>query len=327
MVWLILSVEIGAWRSGHASVELAYRHSSIVRIERRYSKKEINMSAVQEQIRPSHAHISIKPLQPHIGAEISGVDLGQPLSDAVRDEIKQTILKYKVVFFRDQHITAEQHAAFAERFGKLYTHPNTVRDSKIASIHKISAVDFSKYEKIADPTAINAGYHTDTSWRLVPTWGAVLRAINLPDVGGDTIWVDGAAAYNHLSDDLKARLEGLHVTHDFRDALKKQGLDYPIVAHPIVKTHRETGEKILWVNFTQKPHIIGLDIAESKDILAQILDEYRRPEIQVRFSWRPGSIAFWDNRAAVHYAVRNYGDFPRLLDRILIQDEPQYAEL
>jgi taurine dioxygenase len=285
------------------------------------------MSAVQEQTRPSHGHISVKPLQPRIGAEIGGVDLSKPISDAVRDEIKSAILKYKVVFFRDQDITTEQHAEFAARFGKLYTHPNTTRDSKIESIHKISASDFAKYEKIADPTAINAGYHTDTSWRLVPTWGAVLRAVNLPEVGGDTIWVDGNAAYNHLPDELKKRLEGLHVTHDFRDALNHHGLDYPIVAHPIVKTHRETGEKILWVNFTQKPHIIGLDIAESMEILSQILDEYRRPEIQVRFSWRPGSIAFWDNRAAVHYAVRNYGDFPRVLDRILIQDEPQYADL
>jgi taurine dioxygenase len=105
------------------------------------------------------------------------------------------------------------------------------------------------------------------------------------------------------------------------------GHDYPIVAHPIVRTHRETGQKILWVNFTQRPHIIGLDIAESKELLSTILYHYKKPENQVRFSWRPGTIAFWDNRAAVHYAVRNYGDFPRLLQRILIADEPQYADL
>jgi taurine dioxygenase len=285
------------------------------------------MSEVQEKTQSTPLQIGIKPLQPHIGAEISGVDLRQPISDAVRDEIKQAILKYKVVFFRDQDISADQHAAFAERFGPLYTHPNTRRDPKISAIHQISAVDFATYERIADPTAINAGFHTDTSWRLVPTWGAVLRAVNLPETGGDTIWVDAAAAYRHLPDETKTRLEGLHVTHDFREALHRQGLDYPIVAHPIVRTHRETGDKTLWVNYTQKPHIIGLDIAESKEILTQILDEYRRPEVQVRFSWRPGSIAFWDNRAAVHYAVRNYGDFPRLLERILIQDEPQYADL
>jgi taurine dioxygenase len=285
------------------------------------------MSATHELTRDHAAHLTIRPLQPHIGAEIGGVDLSEPISDSVRDEIKNAILKYKVVFFRDQDLNTEQHAAFARRFGPLYTHPNTTRDEKIAPIHKISAVDFAKYERIRTPSTVDAGFHTDTSWRLVPTWGAVLRAVNLPEVGGDTIWVDGAAAYWHLPDEVKTRLEGLHVTHDYREALNKFGLDYPIVAHPIVRTHRETGEKILWVNYTQKPHIIGLDIAESKELLNLILEEYKRPEIQVRFSWRPGSIAFWDNRAAVHYAVRNYGDFPRLLDRILIADEPQYADL
>jgi taurine dioxygenase len=285
------------------------------------------MSAAQELQKPVEVELTIRRLQPEIGAEISGVDLRFPISDAVRDAIRQAVVKHKVVFFRDQELNVEQHAAFARRFGPLYTHPNTPRDEKVAPLHKISALDFKKYERVATPTTIEAGYHTDTSWRLVPTWGAVLRAVNLPEVGGDTIWVDAAAAYAHLPESIKQRLEGLHVTHDYREPLAKFGLDYPIVAHPVVRTHRETGQKILWVNFTQKPHIIGLDIAESKDLLQAILDEYKRPEIQVRFSWRPNSIAFWDNRGAVHYAVRNYGDFPRLLDRILIEDEPQYANL
>ena len=285
------------------------------------------MSALASQAPAPGAQLTVKPLEPTIGAEISGVDLSQPISDAVRDEIKAALLEYKVVFFRDQELTPDQHAAFAARFGPLYTHPNTKRDANIVHIHKIAATDFAKYERTKDPTTVEAGYHTDTSWRLVPTWGAVLRAVNLPEVGGDTIWVDAGAAYEGLSDALKARLEGLHVTHDFREALTRAGFDYPIVAHPIVRTHRETGKKILWVNFTQRPHIIGLDLADGREILNQILDAYRKPEHQVRFSWRPGSIAFWDNRAAVHYAVRNYGDFPRLLDRVLIADEPQYADL
>lgn len=273
------------------------------------------------------AELSIRPLQPTIGAEVSGVDLRHSISDAVRDEIKNTLLKYKVVFFRDQELNNEQHAAFAARFGKLYVHPNTTRDEKIANIHKIAAEDFAKYDRVKDPTTVEAGYHTDTSWRLVPTWGAVLRAVNLPEVGGDTIWVDAGAAYDGLSEDFKKRLEGLHVTHDFRSALHRVGHDYPIVAHPIVKTHRETGRKTLWVNFTQRPHIIGLDLAEAREILQHVLAQYQKPEYQVRFAWRPGSIAFWDNRAAVHIAIRNYGDFPRVLDRILIADEPQYADL
>jgi len=123
----------------------------------------------------------------------------------------------------------------------------------------------------------------------VPTWGAVLRALHLPEVGGDTIWVDAGAAYDGLSDQVKARLADLHVTHDFRSALQRVGYDYPIVAHPIVKTHRETGKKILWVNFTQRPHIIGLDLAEGREILSIVLTQYQKPEYQVRFAWRPNS--------------------------------------
>jgi taurine dioxygenase len=171
------------------------------------------------------------------------------------------------------------------------------------------------------------GFHTDTSWRLVPAWGAVLRPVNLPEVGGDTVWVDANLAYEGLPDAVKQRLEGLHVTHDYRSALLRSGHDYPIVAHKVVRVHRETGRKILWVNYTQKPQILGLDPAENLELLTIILDQYRRPEYQVRFSWRPGSLAFWDNRSAVHYAVRNYGDFPRLMERVLIADETLYADL
>ena len=286
--------------------------------------------SVSTQLRDPDAQpaaLTIRPVQPTIGAEISGVDLSQPISDATRDAIKAAVLKYKVVFFRDQTVNDDQHAAFAARFGPLYTHPTTKRHDNIAQLHRIAATDFRERDLTPDPTSVESGYHTDTSWRLVPAWGAVLRAVTLPEVGGDTIWVDAHLAYEGLPEALKTRLEGLHVTHDFRGALTALGHDYPIVAHPIVRTHRETGEKILWVNFTQRPHIIGLDIAESKELLNTILYHYKKPENQVRFSWRPGTIAFWDNRAAVHYAVRNYGDFPRLLQRILIADEPQYANL
>jgi alpha-ketoglutarate-dependent sulfate ester dioxygenase len=275
--------------------------------------------------------VTVRPLQPTIGAEIGGVDLRRPLSTADRDQIKAAILQYKVVFFRDQHLDRDQHAAFAGQFGPLYTHPsvNKPYEDKVPAIHQIAAADAKKHEKLADRQKAEGWdpYHSDTSWRLVPTWGAVLRAVTLPDVGGDTIWVDAGLAYDGLPDDVKERLDGLHVTHDFRDALVSSGHDYPIVAHPIVRTHRETGRKILWVNFSQHPWIVGLDSDESRELLSIVHDQYRKPDYQVRFSWRPGSIAFWDNRAAVHYAVRNYGDFPRLLERILIADEPQYADL
>jgi alpha-ketoglutarate-dependent taurine dioxygenase len=279
--------------------------------------------------------------QPTIGAEIERVDLRYPLSDGARDQIKAAILQYKVVFFRDQDLDRDQHAAFARQFGPLYTHPSVRKTyaDQVPAIHQISADDARAHEKTAreqDQAATPAApartekwdpYHSDTSWRLVPTWGAVLRAVTLPGVGGDTIWVDAGLAYDALPDDAKQRLDGLYVTHDYRAALASSGHHYPIVAHPVVRTHRETGQKTLWVNFSQQPWIVGLDRDESRELLSIAHDQYRKPEFQVRFSWRPGSIAFWDNRAAVHYAVRNYGDFPRLLERILIADEPQYADL
>ena len=271
--------------------------------------------------------IDITPLQPTIGAEISGVDLSGPISDAVRDAIRAAVLKYKVVFFRDQQLTSEQQADFAVRFGPLYTHPTSKHHDKIAPAHAISAEESKKYLDLVTPKQLRDAYHTDTSWRLVPTWGAVLRAVDLPPLGGDTIWVDAGLVWRELPQDIKDRLEGKLVTHDFRSALARSGHDYPVVAHPIVRTHRETGEKIVWVNFSQHPQILRLELAESRELLDVILDYYKNPEYQVRFSWRPGSVAFWDNRAAVHYAVRNYGDYPRLLERILIQDEPLYADL
>ena len=279
------------------------------------------------------AGIEIRPVQPTIGAEIHGVDLSRPLTAGQRDAIKAAILDYKVVFFRDQTLDRQGQADFARQFGPLYDYPSATSDSNIVPIHKISAVETKKRDRGEQPhflkDVIREGdyFHSDTSWRLVPAWGAVLRAIDLPDIGGDTIWVDANLAYEGLSPALKERLESLHVVHDFQDSLKAMGHEYPIVAHPAVRTHRETGKKILWVNFSQKPQFLGVELEESRSLTLEVLRQYKRPEFQVRFSWRPGSVAFWDNRAAVHYAVRNYGDYPRLLERILILDEKQYADL
>jgi len=267
-------------------------------------------------------------LQPTIGAEVSGVDLSAPITPVQREAIRAAVLRYKVIFFRDQVLTDAQQAAFAGQFGPLYTHPTTRHNAGLTPIHAIAAEDLKHAgDRYLDHLDKGDAYHTDTSWRLVPTWGAVLRDVKLPEVGGDTIWVDAHLAWKNLPEALRQRLEGLHVTHNFLGALKAVGHEYPIVAHPLVRTHRETGEKILWVNFSQQPQILGVELGESRDLLAQVLQQYKRPELQVRFSWRPNSVAFWDNRAAVHYAVRNYGDFPRELHRVLIADEPLWSDL
>lgn len=266
----------------------------------------------------------ISPVQPALGAEVSGVDLKQPLTPELRDAIKAALLKYKVLFFRDQDLTHAEHVAFAGAFGPLYPHPTATGIEGFPEIHRIARREFPQPTPGGFPDRKFAGpsvFHSDTSWRFIPTWGVVLKGVNIPEIGGDTIWVDAEKAYANLSDGFKAELEGKFATHDFREALHKAGKDYPIIAHPIVRTHPETGAKILWVNFSQKPQVLGLSRADSDALLVRILDEYRRPEYQVRLKWRPNTVVFWDNRATSHYAVQDYGDFPREVQRVLIAEK------
>jgi alpha-ketoglutarate-dependent taurine dioxygenase len=240
-------------------------------------------------------NLVVNQLEPTIGAEIGGVDLRYPLTVAQRDRIKALLLKHRVLFFRNQPINGEQQLALARQFGKIYEHPTT---------HKVTS----------------GTWHSDTSWLVRPTWGAILRTVDIPALGGDTIWANGHAVYESLSDELKEKIENLFVVHDFQAALKRVGLEYPVVAHRLVRTHPETGEKIVWVNFSQNPSIVGWDRADSAALLDQILAGYSKPEVQVRFKWTPNTVAFWDNRAGLHYAVVNYGDYPRELERVLIED-------
>jgi alpha-ketoglutarate-dependent taurine dioxygenase len=259
--------------------------------------------------------LHITRLEPTIGAEIDGIDLRQPLTPALRDELRQLLLTHKVLFFRDQAINTEQQIAFAKEFGELYVHPTTQQnDPTRPQAHLIEAQD---ERKLYGPR-ISGRWHTDTSWLLQPTLGAVLRAVDLPDVGGDTLWADAGAVYRALPDELRAEIDHLHVVHDFKKSLDKVGYDYPILAHPLVRTHPETGEDGLFINFSQNPSVIGWTPQQSKQLIDRLLLEFNKPEHQVRFKWRPGSVAFWDNRSTLHYPVYNYGDYPRRMERVLI---------
>lgn len=280
------------------------------------------MSAVLSDQTPAAraSQLAVKQLEPTIGAEISGVDLREPLSIEQRDEIKSLILKHRVVFFRDQNLSSEQQRNFARQFGKIYHHPNTRELNKrfqehSAESHRISAIE---QRKLYNVTA--GRWHTDTSWLVRPAWGAILRAVDIPPTGGDTIWANGHAVYESLSDELKAKIADLYIVHDFQSALKRVDLDYPTVAHPVVRTHPETGQKVVWINFSQKPSVIGWDRADSEALIAELLAAYSKPEFHVRFKWTPGAIAFWDNRAGLHYPVVNYGDYPREMERVLVED-------
>jgi alpha-ketoglutarate-dependent taurine dioxygenase len=190
--------------------------------------------------------LEITPVQPALGAEVSGVDLKRPLADDVRDAIKAALLKYKVLFLRDQDISHAEHVRFASAFGPLYPHPTAPAVEGFP--HRIARNQFPPASSSSFPDRKFAGpavYHSDTSWRFIPTWGVVLKGVKIPEIGGDTIWVDAEKAYANLSDEFKVELDGKFATHDFRDALHKAGKDYPVIAHPIVRTHPETGAKIL----------------------------------------------------------------------------------
>lgn len=278
-----------------------------------------------------YERFTVTPLTPTIGAEIAGVHLADPLDDATQAEIHRALLEWKVLFFRDQDITQPQQRAFAERWGELEQHPFY---KLVQQEERQDAADVVRLAKGAKSPGFENEWHHDVTWRTTPSLGAVLRAVEVPALGGDTLWADCAAAYDGLPDDLKARIDGLEAVHDWRqtfglamDPATRESLaeQYPAVTHPVVRVHPETGRETLFVNaiFTQR--IVGLDDAESEALLDRLCHQYTRPEYQVRFKWTPGSVAFWDNRATVHYASSDYHPQPRVMDRISIAGDAPFG--
>lgn len=269
--------------------------------------------------------IRVRPLQPAIGAEIEGVDLGRPLTRAIRDQIWDALSRHGAIFFRDQDITRAQHIAFGEAFGQLQAHPiaPNPEDPRVL----IVAADGVKKQG-ADI------WHSDHSDQATSPVGSILRACIVPSLGGDTVFSSAVAAYNKLDNELKARIEGLRAVHDQSLGYAKRGLDatqqkallekFPPVEHPVVRIHPETGQRMLYVNEAYTSHIVGLSEAESRALLRTLVDEFKKPEHQVRFQWRVHSIAFWDNRAVQHYAVTDYTE-PRRLERITIDGEAPFG--
>ena len=209
--------------------------------------------------RPSFAHISVTPQGATLGAEVGGVDLGSDLSDEVIAEIRQALLDYKVLIFRDQPITPSQHVAFARRFGELEIHPF------ITGNHQHP--ELVRFEKGVDTGGFENGWHHDVTWREVPSMGAILHAIQVPATGGDTLFCDMAAAYDGLDDATRERIDGLFAVHDFMLAFKHQVPEgkhdefrarYPLARHPVVCTHPETGRKLIFVNCYFTSHIDGM---------------------------------------------------------------------
>lgn len=270
-----------------------------------------------------YERFAVRALSPTIGAEIDGVDLGGTIDDDLHAELRRALLEWKVLFFRDQDITRDQHRAFAERWGELEQHPFY----RYVHPDDQSAADVVTLAKDAVSGGVENEWHADITWHEHPSFGAVLRAIEVPDLGGDTLWADAGAAYDGLPDDVRARVDGLVAVHDWTttfglamppDDVAALSTRFPPVEHPVVRVHPETGRRTLFVNpiFTQ--HIVGLDPTESDALLDVLFRQMTRAEYQCRFRWTPGAVAFWDNRATQHYASSDYWPARRVMDRISI---------
>jgi alpha-ketoglutarate-dependent taurine dioxygenase len=244
--------------------------------------------------------LTIAPTTP-VGAEICGLHLGAPLTSDFRDELRRLLRHHRVLFFRGQQLSTPQLIAFAEAFGPALVFCSVVPADP-------------QHREVHDVDGSTVGWHLDASGLIEPPVATVLRAVEIPPTGGDTIWADGVAAYNGLPSGLKKRLEGLCATHTTPGR-------HPIVAHPLAPVHPDTNERYLYINLAPwvDTRVLGMGAAESEALVAELAQEYLRPDYQVRFRWSAGAVAMWDNRVLQHTGIRDYGDdICRRLERICI---------
>ena len=281
--------------------------------------------------------IKVEPLTCAIGAELVNFDVGvASRAPELVAEVRQLLLKHRVLFFRDQDITRAEHVAFARHFGDLEDHPVAGSDPEnpgLVRIYKNPDQPNDRYEN---------SWHADATWREKPQFGAVLRCVECPPVGGDTMWANMVLAYEKLPEHVKTQIAGLRARHSIeasfgaamatgkRLVLKAQ---FPDAEHPVVRTHPETGEKILFVNafsthftnFHTPEHVrVGQDYTQGMSQLLQyLINQAAIPEYQVRWRWKPNSMAMWDNRSTQHYAVMDYPPCHRKMERAgIIGDRP-----
>ena len=268
--------------------------------------------------------LTVDKLTPIIGAELGGVDLSRPLPDGQLDEIHRALAENLVIFFRDQHISKEQHLAFGRNFGGLHIHPAAPHEPGMPEMMIIHADRNS-------PRANGEGWHSDVSCDIEPPMGSMLYIRTCPPHGGDTLFASMYAAYEALSDRMKAYLDGLTALHDsdhvYRGTYANYGVadkpEYPRANHPVVRTHPVTGRKALYVNRGFTTCINGIPRDESDGILSYLFAHMENPIFQCRFRWRENSIAFWDNRCAQHRAMWDYWPHTRSGNRVTIAgDKP-----
>ncbi|MFC5609060.1 TauD/TfdA dioxygenase family protein [Variovorax soli] len=282
--------------------------------------------------------IEVHPVTCAIGAELRNVSLAEASRDAgLAADIRALLVQHRVLFFRGQELTRAEHVAFARHFGELEDHPVAGSDPDhpgLVRIYKSPDTPQDRYEN---------SWHTDATWREKPPFGCVLRCVECPPVGGDTMWANMVLAYEKLPEHIKQQIAGLRARHSIeasfgaamplekRLALKAQ---FPDAEHPVVRTHPDTGEKVLFVNgftthftnFHTAANVrYGQDYTQGSSALLQyLISQAAIPEYQVRWRWQPGDIAMWDNRSTQHYAVMDYPPSHRKMERAGIVGEATY---
>ncbi len=270
----------------------------------------------------TYSGFTVKQLGATIGGIVDGVDITKPISDELVAELRRCLLDFKVIFFRNQPLTPAEHVAFARRFGDLEIHPFIPANT--------SQPELVRFEKEATVGGFENVWHSDVPWRALPSAAAVLHAIEIPPIGGDTSFCDMYAAYEGLSQKMKDQIADLKAVNDFTKAFGHTLDDagratmhekYPPTVQPVVRTHGETGKKLIYVNRAFTESIVGLSPAESHDLIDFLSSQTNVLEYQCRFQWEPHSVAFWDNRAVQHFALSDYWPQRRVMERASIVGE------
>ena len=273
-----------------------------------------------------YTRFEVEPISPTIGAEVRGLDLAEPLDEVAFSELNDAWMRHLVLFFRDQKLSIDQHKDFARRFGSLHVHP-VIRQMEDQGHPEIMVL-----ESDAKRPFVAERWHSDVTFQKKPPLGSILRAVDVPETGGDTMWASMYAAYDALSETFQGVLGSLRALHHgggFRavaDSDDKKGeLEKDLTSvHPVIRTHPITGRKALFVNSTFTKSIEGMHPKESKALLRFLFDHIDQPEFAVRFHWKPGSIAMWDNRCTQHRVLRDNVVDHRRMERVTIEGDAPF---
>jgi taurine dioxygenase len=265
--------------------------------------------------------LELRKTTPKCGAEVLGVDLSRPLDDARIDALRSALAEHCVLFFRDQRMTPEQQKAFGRRFGELHLHPAWPR--LLEGHPEIMEI----YADAESKRIAGEDWHSDVSCDPAPPLGTILYMLEVPAEGGDTLFASMYAAYEALSKPMQHMLEGMTALHDGETTYRgryegmQEAASYPSAEHPVIRTHPVSGRKALFVNRIFTRRILQLAKHESDAVLEMLFRLVETPELQCRFRWRPGSVAFWDNRCAQHHALWDYYPQRRRGLRVTIKGE------